>query len=74
MKNTFKAIGIVVAVVGAVFAFVIIIVGAAYLVAHGHGRLVGVTATITGVASAVGLVKVDLDARDRARKQHLVIR
>lgn len=74
MKNTFKAIGIVAAVFGAAFAFVGLIVGAAYLVTHGHGRLVGITATITGVASAVGLVKADLDARDRARKQHLVIR
>lgn len=74
MKNLGKAIVIVVAALAAIATFVGICVGAHYLIEHGHGRPVLVLATIGLVVSAVGLVKADLDSRDRARAKGMVIR
>lgn len=74
MKNTLKAIAIVAGIIALVAAFVGVCLGANHLIDAGHGRLVAVTAAITGIACVVWIIKVDLDARDRARSKNMVIR
>lgn len=69
MKNTIKAIAIVIAFLACLAAVGGAAFAGLYFAFHGHGRLVGALAGILTLSLLVWGVKSDLDTADRRRKQ-----